>query len=127
MTFRAVETSATPPVSLPVEISAEAAVETLVEVEETSRAAEISDAHARRSTVDSTAGSVTSVTPVSYEPLMFPIIRSLLDNDLYKFTMGQVAHDYANAVVRYRFINRDRRALPVQFAPELRAQVDAMA
>ncbi|CAA9415650.1 MAG: Nicotinate phosphoribosyltransferase [uncultured Phycisphaerae bacterium] len=56
-----------------------------------------------------------------------PLVTSLIDNDLYKFTMGQVTHDFAEAVVRYRFINRDRRPFPPGFADELRAHVDAMA
>jgi nicotinate phosphoribosyltransferase len=55
------------------------------------------------------------------------LLPSLLDNDLYKFTMGQVTHDYANAVVRYQFINRDHRAFRDGFADELRAQVNEMA
>jgi nicotinate phosphoribosyltransferase len=58
---------------------------------------------------------------------MPPLIASLLDNDLYKFTMGQVAHDYAEARVRYRFINRDARPFRATFAQELREQVDAIA
>jgi nicotinate phosphoribosyltransferase len=56
-----------------------------------------------------------------------PIIPALTDNDLYKFTMGQVTHDFAEAVVRYRFINRDRRPFRAGFADELRRHVDAMA
>jgi nicotinate phosphoribosyltransferase len=57
---------------------------------------------------------------------MPPLIPSLLDNDLYKFTMGQVTHDFTEAVVRYRFINRDKREFRPGFADELRAHVDAM-
>jgi nicotinate phosphoribosyltransferase len=56
-----------------------------------------------------------------------PLIPALTDNDLYKFTMGQVTHDYADAVVRYAFINRDRRPFPPGFAELLRSHVDAMA
>jgi nicotinate phosphoribosyltransferase len=55
------------------------------------------------------------------------LIPSLLDNDLYKFTMAQVAHDFPGAAVRYRFINRDQRAFRAGFADELRQHVDAMA
>ena len=54
-------------------------------------------------------------------------LPSLLDNDLYKFTMGQVVHDYGDAIVRYQFINRDRRPFRPGFAAELRKAVDAMA
>ena len=36
-----------------------------------------------------------------------PIIRSLLDTDFYKFTMGQYAWKYyPNVKVKYAFINR---------------------
>src|SRR5687768_6309361 len=56
-----------------------------------------------------------------------PIIRTLTDNDLYKFTMGQVAHQFPEALVRYRFINRDRRPFRPGFEQELRAQIDAMS
>ena len=52
---------------------------------------------------------------------------SLLDNDLYKFTMGQVALDYPSARVRYRFINRGRTPFRDGFNSELRASVDAMS
>src|SRR5687768_11424171 len=55
------------------------------------------------------------------------LIPSLFDNDLYKFTMGQVAHDFPGATVRYRFINRDRRPFRDGFAAELRQHVEAMA
>jgi nicotinate phosphoribosyltransferase len=58
---------------------------------------------------------------------MRPLIPALTDNDLYKFTMGQVTHDFPQAVVRYRFINRDRREFRPGFAGELRTQVDARA
>ena len=54
-------------------------------------------------------------------------LPSLLDNDLYKFTMGQVAHDYPDARVRYRFINRDNRPFRPSLGNELLAAVDAMA
>ena len=56
-----------------------------------------------------------------------PLIPSLLDNDLYKFTMGQVTHDFADVAVRYKFINRDRRPFPPGFADALRGHVEAMA
>lgn len=56
-----------------------------------------------------------------------PLLPSLLDNDLYKFTMGQVAHDYGDAIVRYQFINRDRRPFPTGFGNRLRAAVDQLS
>jgi nicotinate phosphoribosyltransferase len=56
-----------------------------------------------------------------------PIIRAVTDNDLYKFTMGQVAQHYADAVVRYRFINRDRRPFRPGFDRDVRHHIDAMA
>ncbi len=81
----------------------------------------------------SDAGSVISVTlsasvTLPQMPEAVLPIPSLLDNDLYKFTMGQVAHDYAQrATVRYRYINRDKREFRPGFANELRAHVDALA
>lgn len=41
-----------------------------------------------------------------------PRPRSILDNDLYKFTMQQaVLHNYPNATVSYSLINRDESML----------------
>lgn len=55
------------------------------------------------------------------------IIRSLLDNDFYKFTMGMFIHRfYPDVRVRFRFINRNR-GLPLALIideAELRAQLD---
>ena len=41
--------------------------------------------------------------------------------------MGQVTHDFNEALVRYRFINRDRRPFPPGFAAELTAHLEAMS
>lgn len=55
------------------------------------------------------------------------LIQSLIDNDLYKLTMGQVAQSFDKAVAHYRFYNRDRRAFPPGFARRLAYQVERMA
>ncbi len=56
------------------------------------------------------------------------MIRSILDNDLYKFSMQQAVHTlYPRAEAEYSFINRGRTAFPVKMLPLLREQVDAMA
>ncbi len=55
------------------------------------------------------------------------IINSILDADLYKFTMMQaVIKLYPRAHVRYSFINRDKREFPEGFANELRKEVKSM-
>lgn len=55
-------------------------------------------------------------------------VRSILDNDLYKFTMQNFAMKlFPGEIVRYTFINRDRRQFPKGFAGRLRAIVHAMA
>ena len=57
------------------------------------------------------------------------MIHSLLDNDLYKFTMmAAVWSRYRSARVCYRFINRNPRdRFPNGFASRIQAQVDALA
>jgi nicotinate phosphoribosyltransferase len=55
-------------------------------------------------------------------------LRSLLDNDFYKFTMQQcVVKLFPRAKARYRFINRGSHPFPPGFADALNASVDAMA
>lgn len=57
------------------------------------------------------------------------ITRDLCDNDLYKFTMGQVAwRQFDTAVAKYSYINRatDKR-YPKNFAERLMEQVKGMA
>jgi nicotinate phosphoribosyltransferase len=54
-------------------------------------------------------------------------LRSILDNDFYKFTMQQcVVKLFPKARARYRFINRGRHVFPPGFAEALRASVDRM-
>jgi len=57
-----------------------------------------------------------------------PIIKSILDNDLYTFTVGQVAFmEFPNLVVRYEFINRGKTQFPEGFADELQRQIELMS
>ncbi|MDO8558993.1 MAG: nicotinate phosphoribosyltransferase [bacterium] len=56
-----------------------------------------------------------------------PIIKSLLDADFYKFTMGQlVFHRYANVPVEYAFINRTKKVHIPGFVDEgeIRAELN---
>lgn len=58
---------------------------------------------------------------------MEQIINSILDNDLYKFSMQMaVIKHYPNAKVRYTFINRGDNQFPEGFAEELRKQIKLM-
>jgi nicotinate phosphoribosyltransferase len=55
------------------------------------------------------------------------IITSLLDNDLYTFTVGQVAFKYfRGAKVQYQFINRGKTRFPTGFVDELKRQLELM-
>ncbi len=55
------------------------------------------------------------------------MLNSILDNDLYKFTMqNAVVKMFPRAKVRYNFINRGETEFPDGFAQELRKQVQAM-
>lgn len=55
------------------------------------------------------------------------ILKSLTDNDLYKFTtMNAIQKLYPEATVRYSFINRGNTPFPEGFANELRKEVDTM-
>jgi len=57
-----------------------------------------------------------------------PIIRSMLDDDLYKFNMGSVVfHDFPNAVVTYKFILRSKVPFPDRFCIELSKQIRMLA
>jgi len=56
-----------------------------------------------------------------------PIIKSLLDIDFYKFSMGQVVfHKYKDIPVRYDFINRTKKVQIANFIDEaeLREELD---
>jgi len=57
---------------------------------------------------------------------MTPIIQSLLDTDLYKFTMWQtMLHRHPQAQAEYRFVCRNTPAFPlVDLLPEVNAQLD---
>jgi len=56
------------------------------------------------------------------------MISSILDNDLYKFTMQQAVHSlYPRAEVKYGFINRGDTHFPDDFSKHLQAEVLKMA
>ena len=56
------------------------------------------------------------------------IIKSLLDNDLYKLTMqNAVVSLFPRAKVRYKFINRGETKFPDGFAEQLRKEISKMA
>jgi len=56
------------------------------------------------------------------------MIESIIDNDLYKFTMQYaVLKKFPKAKVKYEFINRGKTRFPEGFAEELRKQVKLMA
>ena len=59
---------------------------------------------------------------------MQPIITSLLDTDLYKFTMWQaMLHRHPQTQSTYRFVCRSTPEFPlVELLPEVRAEVDAL-
>jgi len=56
------------------------------------------------------------------------MIHSILDNDLYKFTMQQAVHTlYPRAEAQYEFINRGETKFPDNFHNRLQRQVEKMA
>lgn len=56
-----------------------------------------------------------------------PIINSILDNDLYKFSMGDaVCRLYPRTEVKYEFINRGKTKFPEGFDDALRREIDQM-
>jgi len=57
---------------------------------------------------------------------MIPIIQSLLDTDLYKFSMWQtMLHRHPQAQAEYRFVCRNTPAFPLaDLLPEVNAQLD---
>ena len=57
-----------------------------------------------------------------------PVITSLLDTDLYKFTMWQaLLHRHPQVQVEYRFVCRNRPAYPLtELLPALNAELDAL-
>src|SRR3990172_5786839 len=53
-----------------------------------------------------------------------PIITSMLDDDLYKFTQGAVVfHNFPHLEVSYGFINRGKTPFPPGFADALKRQL----
>ena len=57
-----------------------------------------------------------------------PIIKSMLDDDLYKINMGSVAfHLFPRAIVTYEFINRAKTPFPKGFVEALRKQIEYLA
>lgn len=59
---------------------------------------------------------------------MTPIIQSLLDTDLYKFTMWQaLLHRHPQTQAEYRFVCRNAPAFPLaELLPEVNAELDAL-
>ncbi len=57
---------------------------------------------------------------------MQPVVTSLLDTDLYKFTMWQtMLHRHPQTQAEYSFVCRNRSAYPLaELAGEVRAQLD---
>lgn len=56
------------------------------------------------------------------------MIQSILDNDLYKFTMQQAVHMlYPRAQVEYEFTNRGNTVFPDGFTQKVRTQIEEMA
>jgi len=57
---------------------------------------------------------------------MIPVVRSLLETDLYKFTMWQaLLHSHPNAHAEYEFVCRNQTAFPLsELAGEVAAQLD---
>ena len=57
-----------------------------------------------------------------------PIIRSMLDCDLYKFNMASVVfHDFSNDCVTYIFILRSKVSFPSNFSEELQNQIQFLS
>jgi nicotinate phosphoribosyltransferase len=59
---------------------------------------------------------------------MEPIIKSILDNDTYKFTMQQgVLELFPNSNAEYRFKNRGKQRFSLPFLRELKKQIQKMS
>lgn len=55
------------------------------------------------------------------------LVRSIMDTDAYKVSMGQVIfNQFPNAIVEYEFINRGGTKFPTGFAPALSDQIHMM-
>ncbi|HRD88773.1 MAG TPA: nicotinate phosphoribosyltransferase, partial [Accumulibacter sp.] len=60
---------------------------------------------------------------MTWQKIHPPVVRSLLENDLYKFTMWQaLLHSHPGAQAEYAFFCRNRPVYPLA---ELKADVDA--
>lgn len=58
----------------------------------------------------------------------YHLITNFTDNDLYKFTMCcAIVNSFPEAVVRYRFQDRNNTVYPVGFAEELKQQIKYLA
>lgn len=58
----------------------------------------------------------------------YPIIKSLLDNDFYKFTMqNAIIKLFPTALVKYKFINRGNHIFPMGFNNELKNCINHMS
>lgn len=56
------------------------------------------------------------------------MIQSILDNDLYKFTMQQAVHMlYPRAEAQYEFINRGKTPFPEGFALKVKDEIEKMS
>jgi nicotinate phosphoribosyltransferase len=60
--------------------------------------------------------------------MTMPIVRSLLETDLYKFSMWQaLLHSHPGAIAEYRFHCRSETAFPLaELAPRLEEELDAL-
>jgi nicotinate phosphoribosyltransferase len=59
--------------------------------------------------------------------MMNQIITSILDNDLYKFTMlNAILKKYPNQQVEYKFYSREKREYPLGFCAEFKRQIEYM-
>lgn len=77
---------------------------------------------------DATVGSRFDAVENKFVTTIVPIIVSLADIDLYKFTMQQVVfHQYPNARVRYQFVCRNGGKKLGFLAAEVRLQLDLLA
>lgn len=57
----------------------------------------------------------------------YPILKSFLDNDLYKFTMQYaVMKLFPSAIVKYVFINRGHHVFPKEFSKLLKLSIHSM-
>lgn len=59
--------------------------------------------------------------------IKYPILKSFIDNDLYKFTMqNAVIKLFPSAIVKYAFINRGNHFFPKEFSFFLKKAIDSM-